>query len=695
MSKSSNLGKPLAGVYSVTSSISNSIVTNVASSINTGTTVFSNITITGGSIDGVVIGQNNPVIINATTITSGTPAGLGYSVCFYGNIIGDSACWIPTIGQWNIQGDLLVRDISDLGNLRINGNTISSTLTNGNITLSPNINSLNTLNPGYLNITSGISQSTGNGNITFNTTKGYYSLSTSKTNTLTSTLDTNINTTNGNISLITGTAIPAYNINLITTGSVSSGITITTTSPNTLVAGETITISGSNSFPSIDGTYNITSILSNNSFTITPNTTITGIGTTGNITAQKNIYLTPSNSIYIPTNIPIIFGNTNTGPSLVSNGTTTTLTSPNFVVQGNFTVHGTTIQSNIVTVDDPVFNIGGNSVYTIIDNMDRGITFQYYKNGTNNYTGFFGRNNISGCFTYLPDAIEGPANVFTGTPGCAVFGALTISSLSLPGTATISTVNTCNITCSNNLSITSPNTTISGILNVCNITCPSGNLLINSSNTNITGTTTVNNLNVTGTTTGITLIEVQQIEHIIVATNININPSANTNMTFLNTSGTSVIYTITQIPAGTYSGPIVISCLNSLIAGNSITINGVNSTINGNYNVVSANNASFTINFTGLINTQLNNVGTVTVNATGILLPPSADGFEKKILCSSLSPGILYSLKCPAGILLDPQTGTTIEKFIDFEYPAQSAYLIYDAVNKWYIPISCNACVHS
>lgn len=697
MSKSgNNLGKPLAGIYTLAPSISDTVATSVASSINNGSTVFSNITITGGSIDGVVIGQNNPVILNATTITSGTGGGVGYSVCFYGNIIGDSACWIPTIGQWNIQGDLLVRDISDLGNLRINGNTISSTLSNSDIILSPNITNVNTPNPGKLSINSGINQTTTNGDLIFNTTKGKFQLTTSQSNTLTSKLDTRIITTNGDISLITGTAIPNYNISTISTG--TGSITITTNTPNTLIAGDTITISGSNSFPSIDSTYDINSILSNTSFTITPNTPIVGIGTTGTITSQKNIYLSATNNIYVPTSVPIVFGNNNTGPSLMSDGTTTTLTSPNVVIQGNLTVHGTTIQSNIVTVDDPVFNVGGTSLYSVVDNMDRGVSFQYYKNGTTNYNGFFGRNNGTGCFTYIPDATESSNNVFTGTPGCAVFGALTISSLSLSGTATITNINTCNITCNTNLSITSPNTTISGTLNVCNINCNSGNLTINSGgNTNIssTGTTTVNNLNVTGTTTGISLNQVQQIEHITVATNVNTNPTANTNMTFINTSGTSVVYTITSIPAGNYSGPITIACLNSLSSGNSITINGVNSLINGNYNVTSATNATFTINFTGLINTQLNNVGSVTVNATGILLPPSVDGFEKKILCSSLANGILYSLKCPAGVLLDPQTGSTIEKFIDFEYPAQSAYLIYDAVNGYYIPVSVNACTHS
>lgn len=702
MSKNANnLGKPLSGIYTLAPSITDIVAAGVASSINNGSTIFSNITITGGSIDGVVIGQNNPVVLNATTITSGSPGGVGYSVCFYGNIIGDSACWIPTIGQWNIQGDLLVRDISDLGNLRISSNTISSTLSNGSIILSPNISDAITNSPGYLNITSGINQSTINGDIKFNTSKGEFTLTTSESNTLTSALETSINTNNGHISLVTGNAVPNYSINMITTGTLSS--TITTSVPTGLDAGDIIKISGSNSTPSIDGTYTIVSRLSSTSFTITPNTTITGLGTTGTIIPENNIYLTATDNIYVPTNVPIVFGNgTPSDPSIVSDGSITTLTSPEFIIQGNLTVRGTTIQSNIVTIDDPVFNVGGNTVYPSSDIMDRGVSFQYYKNGTTNTIGFFGRNNGTGCFTYIPDATEVSNNIFTGTPGCATFGALTISSLTLPGTATITSINTCNITCpAGNLSISSTNTTVSGILNVCNITCPAGNLTLNSTNTTISGTTNVNNLNVTGTVTGISLNEVQQMEHLTVATNININPGATTNMTFINTSGTSVVYNITQIPTVpiNYSGPITISCLNNLTAGNSITISGVNVTgvtLNGNYNVVSATNASFVINFTGLINTTINNLGTVTVNATGILLPPTGiDGFEKKILCSSLLNGVIFSLKCPAGILLDPQTGSTIEKFIDFEYPAQSAYLIYDAINGYYIPIAVNACIHT
>jgi hypothetical protein len=779
-----NLGKPLSGISSLSPSLVATVGDSIASSINSGALSFTNITVSGGTIDGTIVGGINPVIVNATTIVSGNPTGIGYSVCFYGDIVGDSCCWIPVLGQWNIQGDLQVRDISDLGNIRINTNTISSTNSNGNINITPS-------GSGILYISSGILTQT-TGNLIFNTSNIFQV--TAKTITSTSSLDTTINATNGNISLVTGTAIPNYIITSIGTG--SSTVAITTSTTNLLVAGEKITISGTNSVPIINGVYTIISILSTTRFTI--NATVNFIGTTGTIVAQKNIYLTASNNVIIPTNVPLFFGNSS---SVVSDNTNLTFNSTNIVVDGNFIVNGTTtsIDSTTVVIEDPVFNIGGNIVYSLADTFDRGVSFQYY-NGATNGIGFFGKSTSSGCFTYIPIATQVSANTFTGVPGCAIFGGLTtntfiatnstigsltvnsisnstslsisspsisitsntelniispvtsltgnltvsgststgnltvsgststgnltvsgststgnltvsgstnLSSLTVSGSTNLTgnlTVNS--ITSTGTLTITSPSFTLSnsgtttlntGILNVnstlMNIVSPinvTGNITV-TSNSNVSGTSTTGNLVVTGSVSGIRLAQIQLKEHLSI--NSVSNPGNNTEITFINTIGSSITYQITNIPSGSYSGPVTVTCNNSLSIGNSITISGVSNSFNGNYNVVSATTSSFVINFTGYTPNVTN--GIVSVNTTGILLPPSFDGFEKKILCSSISNGKIFSLFCPTGTLLDPSSGTTVSKFLDFEYPGQSVYLIYDLVAGYYIPISANISSHT
>jgi hypothetical protein len=624
MSKYSNsAGKPLSGLASLNPSLTASVADSVISDINSGNTVFTNVTITGGQIDGAIIGNNNAVTINATTITSGTP-GTGYSVCFFGNIIGDSACWMPVSGTWNIQGDLIVRDISDLGNLRILTNTIRSTNTNGNINLTTN-------GTGLLNINSGINQNTISGNISLNSTTGDYSLN-SKNITSTSTIDTNINSGNGNINLTTGTSIQNFNISFISTG--SSSITVTTTSIHNFYIGQRVIITGSNSTPNINGSFIISSISSSVTFVIPITTPVTSIGTTGLVRPDTSIYLNSYDSVYIPSNTPLIFGDT---VSLYYNDINSNfnIDSQNTIINGNLTVNGTStlINSTVVTIDDPVFNVGGTDTYVVPDIMDRGVSFHYYNSG--NKIGFFGRNNITGCFTYIPDAVE-TNNVYTGTPGCATFGTLNVSS-----------INTCNLTCSGNLSITGTTSTtfttptaifsgnISSVsLNTCNITC-SNNLSITGTtsttfttptanftgNVNVSGTLATNNLSVTGNITGISLTQVQLKEHLNITSATSVSPTANTNITFINITSTGV--------------------------------------------------------------------------STGTLLPPNTDGFEKKIMISSMVSGGSYRLYCPVGVLLDPVTGSTIAKYLDFNFAGQSVYLIWDNIKLCYITLAASVCSYA
>lgn len=87
----------------------------------------------------------------------------------------------------------------------------------------------------------------------------------------------------------------------------------------------------------------------------------------------------------------------------------------NLTVGGDLTVNGTTttVNSTVVTIEDPVFVIGSGSP-TTDDNKDRGIEFNYYTDSAK--VGFFGYDDSTGKFTFIPDATN-TSEVFSGTKG--------------------------------------------------------------------------------------------------------------------------------------------------------------------------------------------------------------------------------------------------------------------------------------
>ena len=93
--------------------------------------------------------------------------------------------------------------------------------------------------------------------------------------------------------------------------------------------------------------------------------------------------------------------------------------SDNVVVTGNLTVNGTTttVNSTTTTVDDPVFTIGGDGSGSN-DDKDRGIEFKWH-NGSAAKVGFFGFDDSTGKFTFIPDATNS-SEVFSGSAGTIV-----------------------------------------------------------------------------------------------------------------------------------------------------------------------------------------------------------------------------------------------------------------------------------
>ena len=113
-------------------------------------------------------------------------------------------------------------------------------------------------------------------------------------------------------------------------------------------------------------------------------------------------------------------------PSISSNITlgdatdVTLTTAGGLTVTGNLTVNGTTttVNSTTTTVDDPIFTVGGDSAPGSDDNKDRGIEFRWH-NGSAAKVGFFGFDDSTGKFTFIPDATNS-SEVFSGTAGTVV-----------------------------------------------------------------------------------------------------------------------------------------------------------------------------------------------------------------------------------------------------------------------------------
>jgi hypothetical protein len=106
----------------------------------------------------------------------------------------------------------------------------------------------------------------------------------------------------------------------------------------------------------------------------------------------------------------------------------------NVVIYGNLNVMGTTttIDSTTVTVDDPIFTLGGDTAPTADDNKDRGIEFRWH-DGISAKTGFFGYDDSAERFKFIADATN-TSEVFAGAASDVEFGNALIDSLTFSAT---------------------------------------------------------------------------------------------------------------------------------------------------------------------------------------------------------------------------------------------------------------------
>ena len=259
-------------------------------------------------------------------------------------------------------------------NLDLNGNTISSTDTNGNIVIDPNGTGKLVLHNPYINGTSVTLEE-----FIFDTVGG---------------------------AVTGGTGITVTNDD----GANTSTVSITNTGVTADQYG------GATAVPVLD---------INAQGQITGASTAT-ISTTLDIAADSGT----DNGVAIGTDTLRISGTSNEIETAVSGDTITVGLVDNPTVGGNLTVTGnlvvngntTTVNSTTITIDDPIFTLGGDTAPGSDDGKDRGIEFRWH-DGSDAKLGFFGFDDSDSKFAFIPDATN-TSEVFSGTLGNAKFGGI-------------------------------------------------------------------------------------------------------------------------------------------------------------------------------------------------------------------------------------------------------------------------------
>jgi hypothetical protein len=107
-----------------------------------------------------------------------------------------------------------------------------------------------------------------------------------------------------------------------------------------------------------------------------------------------------------------------------SAGTVTVGLPNDVIVTGDLTVNGTTttVNSTVVTYDDPCLTLGGDTAPTATTSSDNGFEFRYYDGSAK--VGFVGVDRSADEFVFIPNATN-TSEVFSGNIGNARFSTLT------------------------------------------------------------------------------------------------------------------------------------------------------------------------------------------------------------------------------------------------------------------------------
>lgn len=439
--------KPLQGYDSTTQAVIIEDVTieAVADQISQSGTIFEGVEIIKSQINSTVIGNLSPSSAIFTTLNT------IQDVNFAGNSIDEYVSWNSGTGEFVISGKLITDGCSLLGNLEICVNDIKAINTNGDINLIPNGN-------GGINIRGPVLNISSVGNFLSNMTNGSISLIARNPVTiesgndelrLISKLDTNLTTKNGDINLTTDTGSVS---NIQSIQLVSGSNRITTTTNHNLVVGDTVVLTNTNSIPNFNGTYTVTSVLSDRVFNVNSSTVFTTNGTSGTVTktANNSINLNTNFLVQIPTNTKLTFGSTGNNVSGNTSGVWISSTSDvSFVVSSTANVNipqqtklvfgtsgnnfirfaentlninsptttftGSVLQINNTNVrfSDPILTIADYNLSSN-DSKDRGIDFRYYSTTTSNMSlGWFGYKNNLDAFTFMKN-VTNENEIITG-----------------------------------------------------------------------------------------------------------------------------------------------------------------------------------------------------------------------------------------------------------------------------------------
>jgi len=146
-------------------------------------------------------------------------------------------------------------------------------------------------------------------------------------------------------------------------------------------------------------------------------------GTTISLDATTSLNIDNSN-----TSNGITIGTATSGVPISIGHTTSEVTvNDNLTITGDLTVNGTTttVNSTTVTIDDPIFTLGGDTAPGSDDNKDRGIEFRYH-DGSSARIGFFGWDDSATGFVFY-SAATNSSEVFSGTEAKLIAGSLDIS----------------------------------------------------------------------------------------------------------------------------------------------------------------------------------------------------------------------------------------------------------------------------
>jgi hypothetical protein len=287
-------------------------------------------------------------------------------------------------------------------------------------------------------------------------------------------------------------------------------------------------------------------------------------------------------------------------------------TSGNVIVGGNLTVSGTTttVNSTVSTIVDPIIDIGGSTggaAPVTDDNKDRGISFQWH-NGSTAKIGFFGFDDSTGKFIFVPDASIS-SEVVSGTLGTIDVGAVHINGSQISAA------------------------------NLSNGTTGSGAIVLATSPTLVTPTlgvasaTSINKVSITAPATGSTLT---------IADGKTL--TASNTLTFTGTDGSSVAF-------GT-GGTVVYTSnkLSALSATTSAELAGVISDETGSGALVFANSPSLT---------------TPTIGGGGLNLSGSTSGSLNLKATSTAGSGVIVTIPATTGTLVTTgDTGTVTSTMI-------------------------------